>query len=466
MPTSTPLAAADLILLANLVTGPVFGPDEPGAVTELAGANSAPEHRPLAVIGVASPSDVQIAVSWSAARELPVAVHATGHSGSSYRGTVVLTTSRLSAIQVDPTRRIARVGAGVTWGHVVEAAAIHGLAPLNGSSPTVGVVGYTLGGGVGVMARKFGFAADHVRSLDLVTADGRHRFVDATHDADLFWAIRGGKGNFGVVTAIEFDLFPVSTITGGSLFFTPTDGERVLRAFPEWCAGLPPAATVSIALISTPPSASLPEPIRAQRLVQLRFAHLGPSDDAQRSLEPIRAAASPVLDTVDDIPYSRNGEIFNDPTTVAPTMSTGVFLSELTPAAIDALLDSYAAAGDLPLVLVELRALGGAMARQARHPNAVGGRDATYLLGVVGLVPPPLRDPVRAAVAAVADALSPWSTGVVPVNYRAALEPGEAAGTAWSPAIHRRLRQVKAIYDPHNMFRAGYPVIPETTIHP
>src|SRR5688572_10922006 len=226
--------------LARAVTGPVLSPGDPRFADEVAPFNVAHQPRPAVVVGATSTADVAAAVRWAADRGHTVAVQATGHGlTGSLDGAVLITTDRLDTVVVDPASRSARVGAGVRWRGVIDAAAPHGLAPLSGSSSGVGVVGYTLGGGLGLLSRQYGFAADHVRRAELVTADGAIRAVDAETDPDLFWALRGGKGNLGIVTELEFDLVPVARLYGGGIFFPGGSAPEVLHAFREWTTTLP-----------------------------------------------------------------------------------------------------------------------------------------------------------------------------------------------------------------------------------
>ncbi|MBW0106702.1 FAD-binding protein, partial [Pseudonocardia sp. KRD291] len=200
-------AAGELRALAHGMHGPVWLPGDDGFDAEIAASSATVVHRPHAVVGARDADDVAAVVRFAAERSLPVAVQATGHGAvAPVRGGLLVSTRRMRELAVDPGARTVRAGAGVVWSEVIAAAARHGLAPLCGSAPGVGVVGYTLGGGLSPVARSFGYTADHVRAVQIVTADGRVRWADAGHEPELFWAVRGGKGNFGVVTTIVLDL--------------------------------------------------------------------------------------------------------------------------------------------------------------------------------------------------------------------------------------------------------------------
>lgn len=446
--------------LRTAVAGPVLFRGDPRVDTELAGFNTAVTHRPCVVVGATSAADVAAAVRFAAARGSAVGVHATGHGGSPSEDTVIISTGRMRRFSVDPVNRTATVEAGVPWGPVIRAAARHGLAPLNGSSSQVGVVGYTLGGGMGPLVRRYGHAADHVRAVEMITADGRRRQVSARDDPDLFWAVRGGKANFGVVTGLTFDLMPVTRLYGGALYYPGADAATLLHTYLEWTGTLGERTTTSIALLRLPDLPGVPPPLRGTPTVHLRVAHLGSAAEGERIVAPMRRAAPALIDHVRDMPYVEVDSIHNDPTRPMSWWERGAFLRGLPAAAADTLLDVAGPDRDPPLVMVELRHLGGAAARQPTPSNAVGGRDAGMSICVVGPCPPALRNVVPGAGHAVLAAMRPWATGGVPVNFVPGLRDAGDVGRAWPSRTYQRLLQVKRRYDPANTFRTGNAVIP------
>ena len=254
--------------------GPVYAAGDDGMAAEVATWNVAVQHTPAIAVGATCAADVAAAVSWATARGLGVAVQATGHGPvRNAAGSVMITTRRMQGVSIDPERRIARVEAGVKWIRVLEAAAEFGLAGLCGSSSDVGVVGYTLGGGMGSLGRKHGFSADHVRTVEIVTADGRLHRVCAENEPELFWAVRGGKGNLGIVTALEIELLPVKTLVAGGIFFAGADAPAVLHAFREWAPTMPEEVSTSVAIMRLPDMEELPPPLRGQTVVHLRYAY-------------------------------------------------------------------------------------------------------------------------------------------------------------------------------------------------
>jgi hypothetical protein len=445
--------------LESTVSGPLWWPNDSGIEAETAGFNTAVRHRPAVVIGATSATDVAAAVHYAERLGLPVGVHATGHGGVPSEAAVLVTTRRMSRFTVDAAARQVTVQAGVTWGSVIRAAAGYGLAPLSGSSSHTGAVGYTVCGGVGLLVRRFGFAADHVRSLELVTADGRIRTVDADHEPDLFWAVRGGKSNFGIVTNLTMDLMPMARFYGGAISYPGRYAASVLHRYREWVSTLGEDTTTSVALQRVPDLPSVPPQLRGTYTVDLRVAHLGAAVDGERLLAPMRAAAPMVADRVRDMPFVDADTVHDDPTDPRPGWGRGVFLRELPSGAVDALLAAAGPDRNAPLAMVEVRHLGGAAGRPAASPNAATGRAAGFVVGVIGPYPPPLREVVPAAGQRVLDALTPWTDEEIPIQFPHPLSHAHDVDRVWAPATYRRLLQIKRRHDPENRFAIGNVVL-------
>ena len=436
--------------LARQVHGAVFDGDDPAAAAEIAAFNTAVTHHPAAVVAARSASDIAAAVRHAAADGLGIAVQATGHGASSpSEGTVLVSTRAMQGVHVDAAARVARVEAGVRWRSVIDVATPFGLAPLNGSSSGVGVVGYTLGGGMGHLARRHGFAADHVRAAELVTADGALRTVTADSDPELFWALRGGQSAFGIVAALEFDLVAVPEFFGGALFYTGDAVVDVLHAFSAWAPTLPEDVTTSVAILRLPPVDDVPPPLRGVVSLALRFGFAGTPERGDALLAPMRRVATPVLDSVGPMPYAAVDRIHMDPTRPMPAAARGGLLHSMPAGLVERLLSVAGPGVDVPLAVVELRLMGGALSRPAPVPNAVTGREGAFSLSVIAPAPAPLAEVAPRVAAGVVDALAPWSTGTTLVNF------GGDAGTlsrAWSPDVLDRLRRVKDAVDPANVF--------------
>jgi hypothetical protein len=448
--------SSDLDRLRSELTGTVFGPDDRGAADEAAGNNVAFGVHST-VVAARTTEDVAAAVRHATRQGLPVAVQATGHGRTEPIDDAVLVSTRaMTDVVVDPDARTARVQAGSRWSHVQAAAEPFGLSGLVGSSSQVGVVGFTLGGGHSpVFGRRHGYAADLVRSIELVTADGAVRRVDPETTPDLFWAIRGGKGNFGIVTALEFDLVPAESIYGGSLFFPISAAPEILRAFPEWSSALPDETSPSIGVMRFPPLPDLPEPLRGQAVVQLRYSHLGDPDEAERLLAPMRGLAEPILDGLRPLSTTETDAVHLDPTDPLPFVYRGTAVRDLPGPAVDALLAEAGPDAATPLLMVEVRRLGGALALQPRIPNAVPAREAAFSVFTLGVLMPEIASLLPGASLAVMSAVAPWSTGEVALNFAGSgLGPQEVLG-CFRPSDRQRLQTVKQAVDPGDMFRFG-----------
>ncbi|MET0693428.1 MAG: FAD-dependent oxidoreductase [Propionibacteriaceae bacterium] len=435
----------------------VITPDQPDYATELATFNLATRHTPAVVVAATSTEDVAVAVRVANQLDLGFTVIGQGHGVLDPAvGGIAVTTRGLAGVQVDEAGRTATVRAGTVWSAVIDAATPLGLAPLCGSAPHVGVMGYLLGGGLGPVARTYGYAADHVQSFRVVTPDGRLVTADQDHEPDLFWALRGGKGGLGVVVEATIYLFPLASVYGGGIYFAAADARAVLRAFSEWTAQVPENVTSSVALLRLPPLPELPPPLRGQFVVHVRVAIVGDREEAEALLAPIRSVATPLIDAVGDLPYAAIGSIHNDPVNPMPVAEGGVTLRAFGSDTADALLAAAGPDVDVPLVAVEIRHLGGALSRQPTVPNAVGGRDAAYGLHVVGApVPELLETVIPQVIRGIFAALGPWRTGGALVNFVGKANDPDSLRNAWPAEIAERLDQVRASYDQQGRFPYG-----------
>ncbi len=372
--------------------------------------------KPRVVVAAADAEDVLEVVRFAGANGLRVLPQRTGHGAVPFDGddVILVHTGRLDELEIDPRTRRARIGAGVVWQQVIDAAAAHGLAPLAGSAPGVGVVGFLTGGGVGPLVRTFGLSSDTVRAFEVVTGDGRRLRVTPDEHADLFWGLRGGKGTLGIVTAVEIELLELREIYGGTLFFDGTDASAVLHAWREWIRDLPEHANTSLALMQLPVMPGVPDVLAGRLTIAVRFAS---TEHCPALLEPLRAAAEPIIDVMGPMPYAAIGAIHADPVDPMPVLETSGLLTELTEEAVDALLAVAGPDSGSPQVMVELRLLGGALRREPAAKSAFCHRDAGLSLLMIGVPMDPRVGPHNASAMA---ALQPFLTGGELPNFGAA----------------------------------------------
>jgi hypothetical protein len=423
--------------------------------------NLAADQHPAAVAYAVSADDVVAAVTFADREGLRIAAQGTGHGAmplGKLDDTILLKTEEMRGVSIDPEARTARAEAGAVWEDVVERAAPHGLAALAGSSPNVGVVGYTLGGGMSFLGRKYGPAAANVDAIEMVTADGRLIRADRANEPDLFWALRGGGGSFGVVTAMEFALFPVTEAYAGILWYPIERGPEVLNAWQELVAAGPPDEMTTVGrYLQFPPIPDMPEEVRGKSFVVIEVYHLGDPARADDLLAPLRALG-PVNDTIQTVPVPALLRIHMDPEPPVPFVGDGLLLTGLPPAAVDAFHTAAGPGAPFPLLSVEIRHLGGAFARQDPEDCALGSTEQPFALYGVGMTPTPeMQTAAAAQVRALRDELGPWTADTTPLNFA---ETRRGPGAFWDGNAYQRLRRVKASVDPDDMIRSNHPVPP------
>ncbi|HVU93397.1 MAG TPA: FAD-binding protein [Jatrophihabitans sp.] len=454
MTSTTPV----LDRLAVDLDGTLVRPTDPGWDTARLAWQLATDQRPAAVVLAASVRDVQATVLAAAELGLRVAPQGTGHNAAplgELTDTILLKTSALRGVQIDAEARIARAEAGAMWLDVTPLAAKHGLAGLAGSASDVGVVGYTLGGGLSWLGRTYGLAANSVVAMEVVTADGRLRRIDAGSDPELFWALRGGGGSYAIVTAIEFRLYPVAEVYAGVLFFPITRAEEVLQAWREWLPSVPDTVSSVGRLLKFPPLPDLPPHLSGQAYVVVEAACMLPADEAEELLAPLRALG-PAIDTFRVTPVEELAALHMDPDGPVPGSGDGLLLAELPAEAVRAV--ARFAAPDVPLLSVEVRHLGGALTPGRTAAGAVDGIAGGFAFFAVGIAPTPeAMRAVQASVVAAQHALAPWSASRCYANFAESRKTGAAL---FGADTHRRLQSVKAAYDPADLIRANHPVTP------
>jgi hypothetical protein len=322
----------------------------------------------------------------------------------------------------------------------------------------VGVVGFTVGGGLGWMGRQYGFACNSVRGAEVVTAEGELVRADESTNPELFWAIRGGGGSFGIVTALEIDLYPLDTVFAGDVMFDVEHAPQVLRTYREWARSAPREVTSSIRFLTPPPLPDVPEPIRGRPLITITAAFAGDPAEGEALLRPLRDAAPSVVDMYAPIPAANLCRIHGDPEQPVPGITGGSMLRELDDEAIDVLVAQAGGGSGSPLLQVDLRHLGGALEEEPEGAGALGALPGEFALAAVGIPMGPVTpEAVHEALKSLAQALEPWSTGMSYLNFTE--RPGDAS-TAFSESDYARLQAVKADLDPERVIRGGQEIEP------
>ncbi len=451
---------ADAHTLDARLAGTAVGPGDEGYDGARVAWDLAVDQRPAIVATVRSADDVVEVVRFAREHGLRVAPQGTGHNASAMRSlesAILLKTHEMRGVELDVERRTVRVEAGALWLDVTTLCAPHGLVPTLGSSPDVGVVGFTLGGGYCWAARKHGLAADNVRAAEVVLPDGTQVRATPDEHPDLFWALRGGGGNFGVVTALELDVFAEPEIHGTSMFFPIERGAEVLRAWRRLVDTLEDASTSYARFLQLPDLPDIPEPVRGGRFVNVEFVHFGPAAQADAIVAPIRALGPSLEMMAGPLDAVGLNHFHLDPEAPVPFLGGAhMILSDLDDAGIDAFVAAAGADAHTPLLLAEIRQLGGALARREDDAGALGrfrGAFATFAGGI----------PVDAAVAAgietaiehIDEALAPWDSGTRYLNFVEA--PADTA-TMFAADAHARLRAIRAEVDPDGLLQANHEI--------
>ena len=419
--------------------------------------NLAADQRPAAVALVESADDVAKVIGFAAGNDLKVTGQGTGHGAvamGSLDDTILIKTVKMRGVDVgDGT---ARIEAGVLAEEIGGAAHEKGMSFLPGTSPNVGVTGYTLGGGLSWLGRKYGWACNNVSAIELVAADGEPRTVDANSDPDLFWALRGGGGGFAIVTALHVNLFPVAEVYAGGLLFPPDVTADGLRRYRDWTAEAPEEVGSMVRMLNLPPIPDIPEEIRGKKWLAITACCIGSKEEGEKLIAPLREIGEPAMDAFDQIPGPALSRIAMDPEPPVPGLGHHATVNELPDEALDAFVAAAGPETDSPLLLAELRHLGGALARAPENAGALDKLDAEYvMLGIGMLMDPAMREPIEGQLDKLHDALSPWAADGGYYNYAErscdveAILPAETC---------KRLSQVKRSWDPDNLIVANHSV--------
>ena len=441
------------------VTGDVATPADANFDEARSAWNLAADQRPRVVVIAESSADVVAAVEFARANDLRVTAQGTGHGAGPKRwdeDMLLVKLERMRRVEIDPAAGIARVEAGAQWQDVTHPAAEHGLAALAGSSPDVGVVGYTLGGGLSWLARRHGIAANSVVAVEIVKADGTLVRASADNESELFWAIRGGGGNFGVVTAIEFRLYPIATVYAGMMLWPLERATEVLEAYSAWTETADEDVTSCGRVLNLPPIPDIPEPFRGRSFVGIEAVFLGGQEAGEQSIARFRAM-EPELDTFATIPMPALSHMHMDPEHPVPGVGDGMLLDDFGPEAIAALLAHTGPGTNSPLLSVEIRHIGGAAAREPEGAGAIGSIEAPFVLFGVGIpMSPEVGAAIEVTLDGITEAMAPYVASQRYFNF--AERPADPATFYGSDERYERLCQIKATVDPDGMFRGNHAI--------
>jgi FAD/FMN-containing dehydrogenase len=456
-------AAASVQALARSIRGRLLTPADPGYDAARRVHNAMIDRRPAIIVQCAAVADVQAAVTFAREHHLLVSVRCAGHNVTGNAvcdDGIVIDLRGMKSIRVDAVAGTVRVDGGVTWGEINDALQEHGLAATGGFVSVTGVGGLTLGGGFGWLLRKHGLAVDNLRSADIVTADGRLLRASAVEHPDLFWGLRGGGGNFGIVTQFEFAVHPAGTVLAGQVVHPLRTAAQAIKHWTEYSASACESFTAGALLFHLPDDPSLPPPARGAAVVGIGGVYAGPLDDAERDLRALRGQGPPMLDAFQPMPYNAAQKMADAlwPAGLQNYWKSG-FLTSLPADAVDALIEVFQRVPS-PHTVIVIEHLGGAMARVGDMESAFGNRRHPFNL----LVTSAWRDASETQANIrwtheFWDAMRPWLSNSVYVNYLGS-EGADRVAAAYGAEKYSRLVALKNRYDPTNLFHMNQNIEP------
>ena len=433
------------------------------------GWNTRVVHRPDFAVAARSPEDVQDAVRFGAGRGLPIRVQATGHGVlAAAHGGMLIDTSGIGGVRIDPARQIAEIGAGVRWQELLDATQGHGLAGLAGSGTPVGVVGYALGGGNGWLARRYGLCSDTIEAAEVVTVDGNRRWVSADAEPDLLWALKGGGGNFGVVTTLRLRLIAQPMVYAGAIYWPIARARDLLMVYRDWVATSPPEMGSAVAFIQYPVIAPVPGPVKGVPVVAFRMCHPGLEGDAERAIAPLRKIAGSILDTIRTMPYREIGDVTMDSPLHLPRIGYSESLREISDQIIDGLPQALPPGS--PFLAMELRnGPGGGVARAAAGHEGLGYWHAPFLFFGMSVTPDAPKEQAALEMGQRLDeVLAHDRTGTNALTFLLPEHtPVDGSGkarvaTVFQPTHYGRLAVLKKLYDPRDLFGGDRTIAPSS----
>lgn len=410
---------------------------------------------PQVIVVAENTSDIREAVLFAKDNDLKISVKNTGHGVAlPADDNLLIVTASMNEVEINPDEKTARIGPGAKWSDVLEKAQVVGLAPLMGSSTDVGAIGYTLGGGMGWLARKYGLAVDSVLSYDVITADGKMLHVSKSENEDLFWGLSGGGAALGIVTTLEIQLFPVETVYAGSLIYPRESAREVFLHYKEWLKEIDEDWTTSIALMNLPSVPFIPEFMRGQSVVFVRGCCVGSIEKGAKAIQSWLDWKDPMANLFKKMPFQDADSISDDPKEPSPSSVSNLVLQDLPDEAIDVLLNrGLPEKGPTPLLMVELRQTGGAIDRIDANTNSYSQRYAAFVLVMVGMIPTPeAHSAFEKILRQLKHEMAPYSTGGVCLNFLSGNERWNHTKAVFSPEAYQKLLALKKMYDPQNIF--------------
>ena len=423
------------------------------------------DKKPALIVQPVDDEEVVRAVNFGREHGLLLAVRGGGHNVAGFGtcdGGLVIDLSRMKGITVELKGQTARAQGGLTWGEFDKATQVHGLATTGGLVSTTGVAGFTLGGGIGWLMRKYGLAADNLLSAEVMTAQGQRLKASPQENADLYWGLRGGGGNFGVVTSFEYQLYPLGpSVLGGALFYPLEQAQELLSIYRRWSQTLPEELTSMVAFLTAPPEPFVPQALVGSKMIAIALCYAGEVEQGQAWVKPLRLALSPAIDLVGPIPYTALQGMFD---ASAPRGIRSYWKSEYLADIPDDFVQvvvEYFGKTPSPFTAVHLQHLGGAIQRKSADETAFTHREAKYVMNIIGEWPEASRDIENTAwVRGLWQAVQPFASGAVYLNFMDNNEGEARIRAAYGEAKFARLAQLKKKYDPGNLFRLNQNIPP------
>lgn len=444
----------DLKTLEAQVKGRLLTPESEGYDEARTPWHLSVQQRPKLIVAARDAEDIAAAVRFAGENGLKVGVMNTGHGiARPADDNLLIHVSEMRGVEIDTEKKTARVQAGAEWADVLSKSQDAGLAPLLGSSSNVGAVGFSLGGGMGWLARKHGLAQDSVISYEMVTAKGDMIRVSKDENPELFWGLKGGGASFGIVTSMEIRLFPVETVFAGTLFYSPDDAREIFARYRTWSSELSDDWTTSVSIGNFPDVPIVPEPLRGKSMVMVRGCFDGPVEQGEKDLKPWLTWKEPLINMFGPLPFRESDRISEDPRDPIPAALSNMILSEISDDVIDSLVRrGIARNGPSPLLFAEIHQGGGALARADRSQMANMLQDAPWILKFVGMTPSTeAREVFQNILEEIRQEVTPYCTGGVYLNFLSGEEKWNCAPSVYSQESLQRLIELKKTYDPENI---------------